>query len=241
VSKKAGSARAALQAQRAKQAEAERRKERLMRVGIAVGVVVVLVAIAALVQWQRSQVDTTAAFPAGASALGGGVAVGKASAPVLVEAFEDFACPHCKEFEDSAEAALNSYVSSGQVRVVYYPVTLPGFGRPTELAANAFGCAADSGKGQAYHDALYANYRQDWTNAQLVELGKTVGLTSGKFNTCVNSDSFNDWVKSIDQTSSTRGVQGTPTIFVNGKQIPEGDTSLDGLRVAVDNALESKS
>ena len=241
MSKKAGAARAALEAQRAKQADAERRKERLMRVGIAVGVVVVLVAIAALVQWQRSQVDSSAAFPAGASALGAGVAVGKPDAPVLVEAFEDFACPHCKEFEDAAESALNTYVSEGKVRVVYFPVTLPGFGRPTELAANAFACAADAGKGQEYHDALYANFRQDWTNQQLVELGKTVGLTSGTFSTCVNQDSFNDWVKSIDQTGSTRGVQGTPTIFVNGQQIPEGDTSLDGLRTAVNNALEQKS
>ena len=104
MSKKAGAARAQLQAQRAKQAEADRRKERLLRVGIAIGVVVVLVAIGGLVQWQRSKVDTDAAFPAGATdGLGSGVGVGKAEAPVLVEAFEDFACPHCAEFETNAE------------------------------------------------------------------------------------------------------------------------------------------
>lgn len=237
MSKKAGAARAQLQAQRAKQAEADRRKERLLRVGIAIGVVVVLVAIGGLVQWQRSKVDTSASFPAGADALGSGVAVGVSSAPVLVEAFEDFACPHCAEFETNAESALNAYVSAGKVQLVYFPLTLPGFGRPTELAANAFACAADSGKAQAYHDALYANFKQDWTNAQLVELGSSLGLESGKFSTCVNKETFGDYVKSVDATGTSRGVNGTPTIFVNGKQIPADDTTLDGLRTAVDAAL----
>lgn len=238
MSKKAGAARAQVQAQRAKQAEADRRKERLLRVGIAIGVVVVLVAIGGLVQWQRSKVDTNASFPASATdGLGSGVGVGKAEAPVLVEAFEDFACPHCAEFETNAEEAMNAYVSSGKVRLVYFPLTLPGFGRPTELAANAFACAADEGKAQQYHDALYGNFKQDWTNAQLVELGKSVDLDSGKFSTCVNKETFGDYVKSVDETGTSRGVNGTPTIFVNGKQIPADDTSLDGLRTAVDAAL----
>lgn len=250
MSKKTGTARAQLQAQRVKQAEAERRKERMMRIGIAIGVVVVLVAIGGLVQWQRSQVDTDASFPAGVAAgfvkagaakptagLGSGVGVGEKDAPVLVESFEDFLCPHCAEFESSAEQTLNEYVEKGQIRLVYYPLTLSGFGRETELAANAFACATDQGKGREFHDALFAN-PQEWTNAKLVELGKSVGLDSAKFSTCVNKDTFSEWVKSIDQTGTDRQVAGTPTIFVNGTALPEGDTSVDGLRTAVNAALE---
>ncbi|GAA5004302.1 DsbA family protein [Actinopolymorpha pittospori] len=249
------SAREELRAQRAREAAAAKRRENMMRIGIAVVVAVVIVAIAGVVQWQRSQVDTDAAFPAGvvqpytatsksnpapvqtkAGGVGSGVGVGKANAPVVVEMFEDFACPHCKEFENDAEQTLNQQVDAGKARVIYYPLTLTEFGRPTQLAANAFACAANDGKAREMHDALYANYSQTWTNAQLVDLGKSIGLNSGTFRSCVNGDSFSSWVQSIGETGNKRGVQGTPTIFVNGKQLDPQDTSATGLKLAIDSA-----
>lgn len=256
--KSARSARERMRAERARRAEQERRRDRLTRIGIAAIVIVVIAGIGVAVQWQRASIDTTASYPQGVvfgyhdpdakptkgdadpqPGLGAGVGHGKASAPVKVEMFEDFACPHCEEFEAQARSALDAYVNRGQVQVVHYPMTLSEFGRPTELAANAYACAVneDQAKGEQYFDALYGNYSQSWTEDQLVQLGRQVGLSSGKFRNCVSSDAFATWVRSIDQTATDRGVQATPTIFVDGKQLPLEDTSKDGLAVAIRQAL----
>ncbi len=245
-------AREALRAERERQAAQARRRENLVRVGIAVVVALVIVAIAGIVQWQRSRIDTAAGAPAGVvqgysksraagskpAGLGNGVGVGNRDARVVVEMFEDFSCPHCKEFEDDAEQLLDQQVKSGNVRVVYYPMTLSQFGRPSELSANTFACASDDDKAMQTHDALYANFRQDWTTDQLVALGRSLGLTSGSFRSCVRDDKYAEWVRSIDETATKRGVSSTPTIFVNGGDpLPAEDTSATALRLAIDDAL----
>ncbi|MEQ7123200.1 thioredoxin domain-containing protein [Actinopolymorpha sp. B11F2] len=248
------SARDALRAERERQAAQERRRENFARVGIALVVVLAIVAIAGVVQWQRSRIDADAAAPAGvvegyskssgagtgAAGLGNGVGLGEADAPVVVEMFEDFSCPHCQEFEAGAEKMISQQVESGKVRVVYYPVTLDNFGRPTELSANAFACAADEGRAKEMHNALYINFRQDWTTDQLVALGRSVGLDSGSFRSCVREEKFAEWVQSIDQTATDRGVSGTPTVFVDGKPLDPEDTSPTALRLAITDALAGK-
>ena len=248
------SAREALRAERERQAAKDRRRENTMRVGIAVVVALVIVAIAGVVQWQRSRVDAGATAPQGVvegysknkaaaskpAGLGNGVGAGEADAPVVVEMFEDFACPHCQEFEADAEKMLDQQVASGKVRVVYYPMTLSPFGRPTELAANAFACAADEGKAMQMHDALYANFNQEWTIEGLLQLGQSLDLSSGSFRSCVREDKFAEWVESIDQTATDRGVSGTPTVFVDGEQLPPEDTTATALRLAIDKALAGK-
>lgn len=253
------SARDRMRAERAKRAEQDRRRDRMLRIGIAALVVVIIAAIGVAVQWQRASIDTTASYPQGVAlgykndngkpvtgnpghgaGMGNGIGRGDKDAPVVIETFVDFACPHCQKFESEAGSTLDSYVKQGKARVVTYPVTLNEFGRPTELAANAYACAVnESGaKGAKYFNALYANYSQSWTNAQLTDLGDQVGVSSGKFHNCVKSDAFAEWVRSMDQTATDRGMQGTPTVFVNGKQLDLQDTTVDGLKVAVSQALQ---
>ncbi|REF34742.1 DsbA family protein [Thermasporomyces composti] len=250
------SAREALRAERARQAAEARRRENRLRLLIALVVVVVVVAIAGVVQWQRSKVDSGSDVPAGVAhgytrnvqerakpvGMGNGIAIGKENAPVTVEVFEDFLCPHCRDFEAAVSDYLKEQVDSGKVRVVYYPVTLSSFGRPTELAANAFACAADAGKGPELHDALYTNFRQDWTVDLLTELGSSVGLSDGSFRSCVRRGKFEEWVRSIDQTATDRGVTGTPTVFVNGGEpLQPQDMTAPGLRLVIDDALAKRS
>lgn len=179
-----------------------------------------------------------------APGMGWGVGAGKSTAPVTLELFEDFSCPHCADLESDLGDKLKPSIADGSVKVIYYPMTLPGFGRPTELAANAFACAADAGKTEEFHDALFANYQtaaQQWTNSMLTDIGKSVGLTSNDFSTCVRGDQFAEWVKSIDDTGDDREVSGTPSAFVNGQRLAPEQLSGDGIMAAIASAaLASK-
>lgn len=235
----AASARERLKEERARRAQAERRRENMLRVGVGLGVAIVVIALFGLVQWQRSQVDSGAAVPSAASGgIGSGIAYGDEDAKVEVELFEDFLCPHCAAFQAEAEPVLQDYLDSGDVRVLYYPVTLSSFGSPSERAANAYACAADEGDEEALalQNALFANAGTEWTDELLIELGEDQGL-GGSFQSCVEDDDFSEYVRSIDQTFTRRGATGTPTIYVNGEELtlPGGDA----LRAAIERELES--
>lgn len=249
------SAREEVRAERARQAETARRRDNAIRVGIGVAVVLIVIVIFGLVQWQRSSIDTTASFPGAVAAgpesdakpgMGDGVGVGDPDAPVTVELFEDFSCPHCAEFEMEAPELLEPYLDKGQVRIVYYPMTLDSFtqaGYGNDTAANAFACAADEPDPDpaAYHSALFANQQnqQTWTDQVLIDVADQAGIGSDKFDACVQRNSFGEWVRSIDQTATDRGVVGTPTVYVDGEQVDYRTMGelLEGIRSGIDKAL----
>lgn len=171
--------------------------------------------------------------------MGHGVGVGSPDAPVVIEVYEDFMCPHCAYFHNNTRDFLAEKTRSGEVRVVYYPMTLDGFGEPTVQAANAYACAVDAGAGQEFAALLYARNGTAWTDGSLLELGRLAGLESGEFADCVSSDTFDLWVTSIQQAASFRLVGATPTVFVNGVRVREGlgRDWTEVLRLAVEESI----
>ena len=93
------------------------------------------------------------------------------------------------------------------------------------LAANAAGCAADAGKFLEFHRALYANQAKTensglWNAQVLTVLGIGVGIKDKNFASCVKSSKYEGWVSLIETDASKRGVNSTPTVFVNGTLMP---------------------
>src|SRR5690606_10029494 len=175
----------------------------------------------------------------GEPGMGEGIGVGDPDAPVVVEIYEDFSCPHCADFEADARDIIKDEIKSGRARFVYYPVTLPNFGQPTVEAANAYACAVREGKGVQFHDALYADAGMPWDEDLLLDLGVTVGLESERFESCVRDLEFEDWVHSIDSDEADRQISKTPTIFVNSEEFGlDGDMSGAGLRIAIEQAAK---
>ena len=90
-------------------------------------------------------------------------------------------------------------------------------------AANASFCAAEEGQYLNFHKALYAvqsavENSGFWSNETLVKMGKKIGITSTTFENCVNKGSKVDLVQAHSDSMSKYGVQGTPTVFINGKK-----------------------
>jgi protein-disulfide isomerase len=53
----------------------------------------------------------------------------------------------------------------------------------------------------------------------LIRIGGTVGLVDPDFAECVRDGTYEPWTEHVTEAASARGVTGTPTIFVNGKEI----------------------
>jgi protein-disulfide isomerase len=141
-----------------------------------------------------------------------------AAAPVTMDLYEDFHCPHCADFEEKFGATLAAAQQRGQLQIALYPMAFIDAGSTS--AANAMACAAEAGFGSTYYLGLFANHTLQWNDDQLVELGSVVGASPTRaFTTCVTGRSHQGWVDSINATADRNGVTSTPTLFIDGSAI----------------------
>ncbi len=154
-----------------------------------------------------------------------GTQMGAPDALILIEEFADFQCIFCKRFFDETEQALvDAYVATGQVRFVYR--TFGDWeGTESQTAAEAAYCAADQGKFWEYHDYLFTNYSNGnsggYSTERLNDFAGRLGLDTTSFNECLFNGTYQQQVTADRLEGQQRGVQGTPTFFING-QIVEG-------------------
>jgi len=149
------------------------------------------------------------------------------TAKVKVDIYEDFRCPNCRNFEAVNNSYVNGLVRAGKIQAVYHPMHF--IASDSQLTAAAVACAADQGKFLEMHTALYVNQPTAaqmaenspyWTNAQLILLGNSIGITSKTFGTCINGGKYMNWTDNINTDAASKNINATPTIIVNGKTLP---------------------
>lgn len=227
----------------AAQKRAERRRRNSIISAVAVVAVIALVAIGIAVQQSRSSSSAKGATPPGITAQNG-FTVGQASAKAKVVVYLDYQCPVCKSFEENTGPTLDSLVQAGTAQVEYRPIAFLDRASTTNYstrADNAAACAADAGQFQPYLKTLYSNQPEENSaglpDSKLIDLGKSAGITSPDFASCVNNHTYTGWTARATDAASKAGVNGTPTVLVNGKTLQ--DRSPEALKAAVEAAAKS--
>ncbi len=226
----------AAQARAAEAARARRRQRAIIG-----SVVVALLAVAALigvaVQSNRTE-SAPVVLPVTATGTDNGIVVGRADAPVAVDFYEDFQCPVCQELESTLGPNIQQMISDGRIRAVYHMMSF--LGPESVRAANAAAAAAQEGKFKEYHDVLYANQPPEhsggYQNDALTAFGARMGLTSPAFIEAVRNGTYNGYVAKVEDDASKRGVTGTPTVLVNGRQLSPQALTPQGFTAAVTSA-----
>ena len=217
----------------------------------AVVVVLVIAAVVTAVILGSSNKDaaTTAggsALPKGAAAMGAGVVVNPgapANVPTL-DLYEDFQCPVCAEFERIFGLQIADMVKANQVKLVVHPLSFLDDNLRNDSsnrAANAAACAADAGKFLQYHTAVFqgqpAKEGTGYTDAQLQQqFAASAGITGAAlttFDQCYSAKAHNQWVESVQTQSEKDGVNGTPTVKLNGKAVNLAGLTQAGLAAQV--------
>jgi protein-disulfide isomerase len=135
--------------------------------------------------------------PAGAPAEGDGIVIG--AGPVTVDAYIDFQCPFCKQFEETAGPTLDRLVAEELTSIVYHPMAFLdrlSTDHYSSRASASSGCAADGGRFKEYARALFADQPPEGgpglTDEELIEIGRAVGLTEPTFARCVLGRAYLD-------------------------------------------------
>ena len=129
------------------------------------------------------------------------------------------------------EQVLEQYPT--QVKLVFknFPLRNHDMARPAALAALA---AGGQGKFWEFHDLLFKNY-SSLADPKFGAFAEQLGLDRARFDADRASPSLAAQVDRDLREGSRVGVRGTPSIFVDGRQL--GQRSLPGFRAAVDAAL----
>ena len=149
----------------------------------------------------------------------------------VLSIYEDFQCPHCRDFEKAFGSTITKLIDSGAVAVEYYMVALPGLDKSNRgystRAANAGYCVGDENKEAfgRFHSALFAQQPEEWAETfpsdnDLISEAKKAGAPDSVTD-CVTSGKYLDMVNNAVKSS---GISSTPAVLLNGTDI--GDAVL---------------
>jgi protein-disulfide isomerase len=224
----------------------EQQRQRLIVVGLII-LGALLVVITLVAPQFRSIGQITVVTP-GALPNANGLTLGDPNAKASIDSFEDFQCPACQYFTQNVEPLIiDNLVSTGKARYTFhnYPF-IDGSGASnggeSDQAANAAMCANEQGKFWAMHSTIYANWNGEnqgnLSDRRLQAMAQQLGLDMTKFNDCFSANKYQAEIQADFDRGQQMGVSGTPTVFVNGKQVgqPGKIATYDDIKQAVDAA-----
>ena len=157
---------------------------------------------------------------------------GPDDALVTIVVWGDFECPYCARMAPVLEHVRQKY--GADVRIVYRHLAMPGH-RQAALAAEAGVAAAEQGKFWAFHDLVFSQPGR-LARADLEQLAEAAGLDLPRLRAALDDRRHRDAVAAESAAAMALGVDGTPTLFVNGH--PEvGSRDRAGMEKIVDAHL----
>ncbi len=167
--------------------------------------------------------------------IDGAPVLGPKNAPVTIVAFSDFQCPFCSRVVPTLHDLEKQY--EGKIKVVFKHQPLP-FHNNAKIAAAASMAANDQGKFWEMHDKLFAN-QQALDRPNLERYAQDLGLDMGKFKSALDSNKFDAYIAADSAEGNRVGANGTPTFFINGRQVV-GAQPIDAFKAVIDDELKKK-
>lgn len=157
---------------------------------------------------------------------------GALMAPVTIVEFSDFQCPSCRQAAPLLDAAVRAL--EGRVRLVFkqFPLSHHPF---SEKAARGALAAGKQGKFWEYHDLIFAN-QQRLDDLAFESFARQLKLDLERFRVDFESDELRERVSRDRSDGIAAGVNGTPAIYVNGREYLG---SLDDLLRYLEEELEA--
>jgi protein-disulfide isomerase len=240
----------------AREAEATRRRQRQRTLRI-LGIVVILGLLAAIgfVIYRAATGDDATPTSSGKVVVpegaddDGGILVGASDAPVTVTLYYDYMCPACGAFEKANGTVLDDYLANDTIRMELHPISfLDKASQGTEYstrAANAFATVVDEApdKAWAFHDALYAHQPEEnspgLTDDEIAGIARDAGVPDSVV-AHFQDGTYVGWVAAVTQKAFDSGIEGTPTILIDGKPLEGSPYEVGPLSDAIDAAAGKK-
>jgi protein-disulfide isomerase len=160
------------------------------------------------------------------------MALGNPKAKVTVIEYASVGCPHCAAWNNDVYPSFRAkYVDPGKVRFVLREMTTGD----AAVAAAGFMLARCAGPSRYFEivDQIYKRQASMYEPGAsrgdvLAGVAKEAGLSDDAFQTCIDSQANLDALNArVARHVKADNVTVTPTFFINGKPLGEGDTLAD--------------
>jgi protein-disulfide isomerase len=164
---------------------------------------------------------------------------GMQTARVTVEEFSDFQCPACGALEPGLRRVMKDYEDRAHFIFRNFPLQMHKYAFLASRAAEAAGL---QGKFWEMHDLLYDN-QKEWSDSmeprvQFDSYATRLGLDVQRFKTDMERQDLAERIKSDLLRGNSVGVKGTPTVYLNGRELVPGKlVTEEDLRREIEAAL----
>ena len=175
-----------------------------------------------------------------------GKSMGNPAAPLRMDLWDDFTCPHCKHFREQILSKITAdYVTPGKAYLVFHEFTLTGPGHEHSKTASMYAAAAAHvGKYQQVADALFLT-QSSWAVTGKVWEAMSPALTAveqKKVQVLMLDPTVAAEVQHDLELGMATHVNQTPTVVLTrkGKQTPWSSWTDYGLFQSMVDLLLSK-
>ena len=158
---------------------------------------------------------------------------GSPEGDITIVAYGDFQCPSCQT-ADWEIRTLQKELGEERLLYVFRHFPLADVHLGALDAAQAVEHAATQGRFWALHDAIYRSPRAP-TRDSLLVAGQKAGLDTDELDRVLAERPYTERIAEDFDTGMRSGVDGTPTLFVNGVR-HDGDMDRETLRAVIDAA-----
>lgn len=137
---------------------------------------------------------------------------GKEDAKIVVLEYSDLLCPFCKRHYNDQTIENLVKNNPNDVALVFKNMPLAQLHPTAPKGAQGLYCAGKIGGSDKYYAYMAEAFKaEEFTDTNVVDMAKTVGLNESKFTSCYNDAATKSAVDaSIQEGNSTFGINGTP-------------------------------
>lgn len=207
-------------------------------------ILLALVAIATLV-FYKFQSPTGSNSTAPIEVVSDDHTIGPDNSLVTFVEFADLQCPSCKAYSGPIKEAMDKYKDRVQFVYRYFP--LIRIHPNAMIAAQAAEAAGNQGKFFEMVEVIFAN-QNDWSNKPtaktlFVQYATDLGLDVSQFEKDIAAPETEARVKRDLKQANALGLSGTPTFYVNGRQVSTSEMgpSVESISALLDAELAKAS
>jgi len=160
---------------------------------------------------------------------------GAAKAVVTIVEFTDFECPSCARQHPILDKIVTEFGDRVRLVVRDFPLSQHANARKAAEAAEA---AREQGKYWEYVAVLFRNQSALGVD-KLRQYASELGLDRARFDASLDSGKFAEKVQRDVMDGHKLGINGTPTIYINGKRV--SDNSYESVKSAIEATLKAES
>ncbi|HEX9856799.1 MAG TPA: DsbA family protein [Paracoccaceae bacterium] len=168
------------------------------------------------------------------------LAIGAADAPVTITEYASYTCPHCANFHEAVFKPLKAdYIDTGKVRFIFREVYFDRYGLWASIVARCGGEMRYFGISGILFETQKEWAASDDANVvveNLKKIGRTAGMSDETMAQCFEDGAMAQaMVATFQSNMEADGVEGTPTLFINGAK--HANMSYADLKAIIDAEL----